>query len=61
MYPIKRKLTLQEAMEYTGVKRSTFLRHIASKISVYGIGSIRLYNVSDIDKLLEENILIDRG
>ena len=58
MLPVKKWLTIEEAMAYTACGRDKFAEVFANKVSVSVIGRTKVYKVADIDKVIEGNILI---
>ena len=60
MQPIKKWLDITEAMQYTNTGRDVFMKDIAPRISVALLGKKKVYKHLDIDKLIENNILINQ-
>ena len=58
MLPTKKWLTVEEAMSYTACGRDKFAEVFANKVSVSLVGKTKVYKVSDIDRVIEQNILI---
>ena len=57
MMPIKRWLTSQEACSYVGVSVNTLKDQ---NLTVSAIGSRKYYRVSELDGLIEKNIIINQ-
>lgn len=59
MFPVKKYLTLQESMAYMNMSRDTFLKHTAG-LTKSKIGDIWYYKVSELDRLIEDNITMNK-
>ena len=60
MYPTKKWIDLEEAAAYVNVSKSTFKLNIEEHITTSIVGKKKMYKVADIDRLIEENIIIKR-
>ena len=58
MLPVKKWLDIQEATAYTNLCRNSFLKFVAPHVTVAMLGPKTVYKVSQIDGLIEKNILI---
>lgn len=62
MLPVKKWLSLDEAMAYTSLSINNFdaIARI-EKLTVSGIGSKRYYSVAELDNLFENNKIVSHG
>lgn len=57
MLPVKKYLDLSEATAYTNTGKDIFLKDVAPYVSVGLLGKKRMYKHTDIDALIEKNLL----
>ena len=59
LLPRKQWVRSSEICSLYSISKRTFERHLRTQLSVMMIGAVKLYRVSDVEKLTEQNILIN--